>query len=249
MVGVSVKKSAAGILFLMLASLVFAGGSFEDRGPLSKVTFIHYKDGHNRVVPDARAGGNSKGGSTCYTFLAKDTKWKNAEDYAVNPANSDGLSQSFILSSLNSGVTAWETTGGSRNIFGSGTIDDSAAYNTVSTDEKNTVSFGAYSDSGVIAVTTVWGYFYGPPSTRELVEWDMLFNDLYSWGDASVSGAAVMDLQNIATHELGHSAGLGDLYNAACLNETMYGYSSNGETKKRDLNTGDIKGITLLYSA
>ncbi len=56
-----------------------------------------------------------------------------------------------------------------------------------------------------------------------------------------------MDLQNIATHELGHGAGLIDLYDAVASEQTMYGYSTKGETKKRDLNTGDIAGIQDLY--
>ena len=56
-----------------------------------------------------------------------------------------------------------------------------------------------------------------------------------------------MDFENIATHELGHAVGLGDLYND-CTEETMYGYASYGETKKRTLEAGDITGIKKLYS-
>ncbi|MBA7643606.1 hypothetical protein ES703_51337 [subsurface metagenome] len=56
-----------------------------------------------------------------------------------------------------------------------------------------------------------------------------------------------MDLQNIATHELGHSVGLGDLYDDVASEETMYGLSEYGETKKRTLYLGDIAGIQKLY--
>jgi len=56
-----------------------------------------------------------------------------------------------------------------------------------------------------------------------------------------------MDVQNIATHELGHGLGLGDLYQTTAWQETMYGYSDNGETMKRDLYLGDIAGIQALY--
>ncbi len=56
-----------------------------------------------------------------------------------------------------------------------------------------------------------------------------------------------MDFENIATHELGHSVGMGDLYTAECNQQTMYGYASNGETNKRTLESGDINGIRALY--
>ena len=56
-----------------------------------------------------------------------------------------------------------------------------------------------------------------------------------------------MDLQNILTHELGHCAGMGDLYQTDAIEETMFGYSDEGETYKRDLYKGDIAGVTNLY--
>lgn len=56
-----------------------------------------------------------------------------------------------------------------------------------------------------------------------------------------------MDLQNIATHELGHGFGLADLYESNASEETMYGYSTEGEIKKRSLYSGDIAGIHDLY--
>jgi len=37
------------------------------------------------------------------------------------------------------------------------------------------------------------------------------------------------------------------LYNDLCSEQTMYGYAGYGETKKRDLNDGDIAGIKNLY--
>ena len=51
----------------------------------------------------------------------------------------------------------------------------------------------------------------------------------------------------MGTHELGHSLSLGDLYNSADADKTMYGYASSGETKKRTLHQDDIDGITYLY--
>ena len=155
------------------------------------------------------------------------------------------MGASFVENAVNAGVAEWEKYAG--NIFGGESTNYAAEYIDSYADGNNTVSFGVYPNSGVIAITNVWGYFGGSPKTRELVEWDMLFNDAYfAFGDATVN-PAVMDLQNIATHELGHSAGMDDLYNTACYLETMYGYSAEGETAKRDLHSGDITGIQKLY--
>jgi predicted Zn-dependent protease len=54
-----------------------------------------------------------------------------------------------------------------------------------------------------------------------------------------------MDLQNIATHEIGYGIGLADIYD--CDLETMYGYSGEGDIVKRDLYDGDITELQKLY--
>ena len=216
----------------------------EDKGPLTKITFIHYKK--NNVKPPGVGGGKKDKDSQCYTFLSKGAKWKTTEDYEIDADNPDGLVDQFVRDAVELGVSEWEQYGGEA-IFGNSSwgevIGEWDAY-----DEKNTVSFGDYGDSRVIAVTNIWGYFGGPPGKRELVEWDMLFNTGgdWTWGDADLN-SSLMDLQNIATHELGHSAGMGDLYDTACDLETMYGYSEKGDMVKRDLYNGDIVGIENLY--
>jgi hypothetical protein len=74
----------------------------------------------------------------------------------------------------------------------------------------------------------------------------MVFDEAdFDW--AMDGSSLAMDFENIAIHELGHSLGMGDLYESSCAEETMYGYASNGETKKRDLEAGDITGIQELY--
>jgi hypothetical protein len=216
-----------------------SAAKLSDRGPLTKITFIHYRESQ------ARPSGVTKGkAATCYSYLAKGAKWKTTEDYELNLSGAS-LSPSFVQEVFDKSTAEWEKYGG-LGIFGVGEINNFAPYKTDWVDNFNTVVFGNYPDNRVIAVTTVWGYFSGPPSTRQLVEWDMLFNNQYTWGNADDSGSAVMDLQNIATHELGHSAGMADLYNT-CTLETMYGYSGFGETAKRDLNLGDQTGIKALY--
>ena len=236
------------VVFLSSASRLSArrGDKGEDR-ILSKITFIHYKKGHAKP-PWAGGGGKKDKGS--YTYLANGAKWKVAEDVRVNPTCNDGtVTDSDVISAVIAGMDEWETPDNKTLvIFGDNIITDlGVGYNNGDYREYNTISFGSYNNSNVIGITTVWGYFTGPPSQREIVEAHILMNDDYDWGDADIYGNDVMDLRNVLTHELGHWAGMGDLYESTATEETMYGYSENGETKKRDLYFGDIAGIKKLY--
>lgn len=56
-----------------------------------------------------------------------------------------------------------------------------------------------------------------------------------------------MDVRNIATHEVGHTLVLEDLYQDRYVQMTMYGYSTEGEVKKISLEAGDIAGVQALY--
>jgi len=216
---------------------------------LQGYAIVHYKE--NPAKPSQP--GKPKV-TQCYDFLASGAKWKTQEDWIMNPVNTHGLDQSRVLSIMSAGVGLWEDAAQdgviddvSRDVFGNGAETNtplSADMNSVN--GQNEVYFGSISDSGAIAVTIVWGIFSGPPQGRELVEWDMIFDQVdFDW---STSGDPnKMDFANIAVHELGHSFGLGDLYNTSCQDETMFGYASEGETKKTDLNSGDLQGIYSLY--
>ena len=73
----------------------------------------------------------------------------------------------------------------------------------------------------------------------------MIINDQdFSWSLTGAPGA--IDVWNIVAHEGGHAIGMGHP-SGSCTEETMYAYASEGETKKRSLNAGDIAGIRELY--
>lgn len=185
--------------------------------------------------------------SSCYAFLAKGAKWKAVEPYVINPMNSEGLNETELVDNFALDASKWDDAALS-DILGEGVVTAGPLVaDTTSPDSVNEVYFGSIADEGAIAITIVWGIFGGAPKNRELVEWDMVFDQTdFDWSMSGDPGR--MDFENIATHELGHSAGMADLYTLECSEETMYGYASNGETKKSDLNAGDITGIRALYN-
>lgn len=203
----------------------------------------------------AKPGGNKGGSTSCYTYLSSGAKWRNVEPWVFNPVNLRNLDVASASAILSQGVSKWEdaTDGVVGNGVGVDVLGESATTSaelvadTVSPDGQNEVYFADITDSNTIAVTIIWGIFGGPPAQRQLVEWDQVYDDVtYDWSSEGSGVAGKMDFDNIATHELGHSMGMGDLYNS-CIDETMYGYATEGETKKRDLGNGDILGINKLY--
>ena len=226
-------------------NLYSLGKSF-DRGSGKEVegfAIIHRKD------ETVKSNGAKTAPTICYGFLADGAKWKgDPEPWIVNPTNTRGLDPTFIFNNLTADIAKWEKAA-AYNILGNGTITDVAlSADTAAPDNQNEVYFADLSDPNTIAVTIVWGIFGGPTFGRQLVEWDQVYDDVtFNWSMSATGEAGKMDFENIATHELGHSVGMADLYNSKCAKETMYGYAGFGETIKRDLNAGDIFGISKLY--
>lgn len=226
---------------------------------LEKIEFIHWKkgftkppcdndgicepeSGENPSCADCKKEEEPAPAPTCYAFMGKYgkrfLKWGELPvNYVINP---NGFSESFVTGAISAGAEEWGNWT-SADLFGSYSIDETATYRVQN--YVNAISFGDYySDPDIIAAATVW---YSP-ATKTIVEFDIIFETNYTWGDATLN-PSVMDLQNIATHELGHGVGLADIYETECSEVTMYGYSGYGETQKRTLETPDITGIQILY--
>lgn len=225
-----------------VANDVFSLGAARDVDGKVVEGFMFVDRGYAKPPGAGKGGGGS---STCFAFLANGAKWKSVESWVVNPTNTESLSDSFVFSNLGADIQKWENAS-LANILGDGSITVATLVaDNVSPDGQNEVYFGDVASPGAIAVTIVWGVFAGPPSQRYLVEWDQVYDQVdYNWNSTGEAGK--MDFENIATHEIGHSDGMGHP-DDSCTEETMYRFAGFGETKKRDLNVGDIAGIQALY--
>jgi len=225
---------------------------------LEKKVFIHYAKppcnndgvcdaGENKSCSDCKRGGEEPK-SSCYGFIGRGVEWKELpQGYVIDPDNPFGLSESFVVSAISAGAEEWDAHTGT-SLFSGYTVDYAASWDDDAPDGRNELLFGDYPEPGVIGIAVTWGYFSGPPKNRRIIEFDVLFDTDFEWGNADTD-PNVMDLQNIAVHEIGHGLGLDDLYENSCAEETMYGYSTEGETKKRSLEAGDITGIQKLYGS
>jgi len=109
-------------------------------------------------------------------------------------------------------------------------------------DGVNTISWGHIDGpGGTIGVTNFWYW----PNTKEVVEFDMVLDDEEPW---SVTGDPdAFDVQNVTTHELGHTLVLDDLRSPRDGALTMHAYTWPGDVGKRTLGAGDILGIRAIY--
>ncbi|MFH1210899.1 MAG: matrixin family metalloprotease [archaeon] len=232
----TMKKTMIWILLsVMIVSITATATNEKVKEPLDKITFIHYKDG------TAKIAGNTAKGAACYKLMG--VKWNTLPvNYAINPTNGDGLPEGFVTEAISTAAETWDYATSAEIFNDAYSVNYTAQYGIQN--YQNAIAFGYNLDTNVIAVTSIWYTRVG----KRIVEFDMLFNDQYAWGDATTNTAA-MDLQNIATHELGHGVGLGDIYSSACSTVTMYGYSNYGETSKRTLETPDITGLQKMYGA
>lgn len=173
----------------------------------------------------------------CYALLH--LKWKQLPvSYLVNPALEEKDPGAAFAA-----AEAWNATVSPELFSDTYGVDPDANWDISAPDGRNELSLGDYPKPGVIAVTVIWYV----PKGRKIVEFDIVFDTDYACGDADPNHPWVMDSQNIATHEFGHGAGLDDVYQDACSEVTMYGYSEYGEIKKRSLELPDVQGTQKLY--
>lgn len=239
------RMLSAFVIVVLLSQLALVSSVYAVGPPdVEQKIFVHYAKPAKPSPPTKDSGS--------YKVFAKWLLSDLPVKYKINPTGS-GMPSAEVETIVTLSAEEWDDGdysnwgGVSRELFSY--IGSSAktyadlAWTSGDLDGENTIVFGDYTEANVIAVTLIWY----TRVTKRILEFDMVFDTSWKWGDAEVEDTAVMDLQNIATHELGHAVGLGDLYRPNTTLETMYGYADYDEIIKRDLYNGDIAGITSLY--
>jgi hypothetical protein len=239
------------VFMLLFATLISAKVvEIKNDGPFTKVKIIHeHKPDFAKDKPGKpdNPGKPGSGGEKIRCDSSGDIFLDNSV-YYLNPLTIPSyLSQGFVVDSLVSSTEEWDQYVASDLFVDAPELSSEIFYGDAGSvypfDEKNVVVFGDL-DSGTIGVTYLWYW----TATGEIADWDMMLNTDYTWGDAEVGD--YMDLQNILTHELGHSLGLIDLYNRKrCSEVTMFGYSGYNDIGKRSLEGDDILSLLKVYSA
>ena len=210
---------------------------------IKEMTFVHF------AKPDSPPGQAKKDKPEpepegIYELIG--TKLFDTATYYVNTSGAPEDSLAEIISSFDT----WDNEV-ATDLF---TYEDETSISGRKYDGQNTVSWARIAPKRTIAIATFWYSYDGNPETLDpIIEFDIVFNSFLNWGidpddEGPVTLTNAFDVQNIATHEVGHIVGLGDLYDNDNSYLTMYGYGSLGETQKISLEDGDIAGALAIYN-
>lgn len=233
----------------------FLGEAVDNGVPVVGYAYEHHRDGHG--------GGPSGGGdptptpeptpdaSGCYSFIANGARWRVQETVTVDATNGPASSGQIAT-----WMRKWETALGGV-IYGGFTSGSALSADTASTDGDNEIYFGPIAEPGVLGYTIVWSSRIGPPSSRQIVEADMVIDTEWPWQvaveDLTVGVSTIadgnFDLAAVFAHEAGHYVGLDHTATTAeCEAQTMYPSLQDGDDRKQSLDVGDIAGVVDLYS-
>lgn len=189
------------------------------------------------------AGALSNGVLHEISFTWTGTKWNVADlpfTWWLHQNGAPGCTVTETLGALRAGYDTWACASAVTHAYQGTTATTGADHS----DGVNVQWWrnSGWTDPGTIAVCS-WRYY---TASGDIIEFDITYNSQnFTWSCAGAAGS--MDVENIGTHEEGHSIGLGDLYGDADDQETMYGWSANGVTLARTLEPDDVEGAEFEY--
>jgi hypothetical protein len=204
--------------------------------PVGIVNDYSASAGSGPVFVTTIGGAQSAGFDITVPFSVKGTEWPASRCfYRMNMGAGEAALVTAAAQAWNSAGTAFQfVKTGACNTTTIGSGDETQ----MPVDTYNDMCFAGLPWDGVIA--SAWPH----AKNGRIYECDIVFNtNGIAWGDGS---GGSMDIQTIATHELGHWLSLRDLYGADS-DKIMFGFGAPGVVK-RSLNAGDLAGIQWIYA-
>ncbi len=224
----------------------------KDHPEFNRFVFVHYADNF------AKKSGGESNAPQLYSYSGY--HWANPNvTYLINTAHARA-SATDTINGIKASFQTWQDDPGSGIVFAYGGSTQAAPGLSASVpDYQNVVGWADLSAyPGAIGVTIIWA----TRGNKVIVDADTALNTdgYFTWTQFGITSdpdtatallpstvAYDVDVQNIMTHEAGHWLQLNDLYSTRALEQTMYGYSSAGELKKRSLESGDLAGVDRIY--
>jgi hypothetical protein len=176
-------------------------------------------------------------GSFRVTYSYNGARWPGSSvTYKINPNTPDTAGE---LTAVQAAANTWNSAGANFG-FKYGGLSKKTS---VSKDGENSIIWVNYNTGSIATTTTYWN----KTDFNKIIENDMELNDLaLNWDtDGSLTR---MDVQTIATHELGHFIGFADMYGTVDNVKIMNGYGAEGKIKRK-LTKDDISGIREIYGS
>src|SRR5262245_54389500 len=164
--------------------------------------------------------------------------------YRLDSAGSDNIPFPQVEAAISASFQSWENITTSTIAFQRGpniTSDRTnldGAFDIFWTENSTIVDDGA-DITGALAVS----FIGSNTQTGEILDLFMVFNgNRYTWATDGRAGA--IDVQQVATHEIGHCIGLDHSLNAAA---TMFPRTGDGRVEARTLSTDDLIAASIIY--
>ena len=206
-----------------------------------------------------------KGLGSASSYALSNWRWNQAvpkiQMYVKNDGylTGRGLTATAVVSAVNAAEKTWDDAT-NKNLFNNGnTAEGDTAGTGIITTQKNA---DTYDGTNVVAFMPISGSalaysrnYYSRGSVvggfNSAVESDLVFNSNDKWTTdlaTSQKNFYTFDVQSVATHELGHTSGLLDVYLLTDSRKNDYNQVMNAyNDPQRVLGAGDANGIWQLY--